>query len=309
MKRSLAVLAGAVALLATACGGGGDPLAGSPGGSAVQQSPAPAETIRVGSANFTESRVLGEIYAQALEARGIKVERQLGIGSRELYFPALKDGSIDLIPEYSGNLLQEVDPQTTATAPDAVYAELVQKLPDNLIVLDQSAAEDKDAVVVSAETAQRYNARSIADLAPHCGELTFGGPPEFSERPYGLPGIERLYNCRFSDFRALDAGGPTTVAALADGTVQAADLFTTDPTIADRGWVALEDPQNNFAAQRVLPLINEQKATDTVRQTLNAISAALTTDGLVEMNRKLLDAANNTVESVAKEWLQQNNLA
>jgi osmoprotectant transport system substrate-binding protein len=309
MKRSLAVLAGAVALLATACGGGGNPLSGSPGGSAAPATPAPAGTISIGSANFTESRLLAEIYAQALEGHGVTVTRKFGIGSRELYFPALKDGSIDLIPEYSGNLLQEVNPQTTATAPDAVLAELTQKLPDPLIVLEQSAAEDKDAVVVTAETAQRYNARSIADLAPHCGELVFGGPPEFTERPYGLPGLERLYDCKFSDFRSLDAGGPTTVAALADGTVQAADLFTTDPTIADRGWVALEDPQNNFAAQRVLPLINETKANDTVRQTLNAVSAALTTEGLLEMNRKLLDAANNSVESVAKEWLQQNNLA
>jgi osmoprotectant transport system substrate-binding protein len=308
MKRTLAVLAGAMALVVTACGGGGDPLAGSSGGSAAQP-PAAAETIRVGSANFPESRVLAEIYAQALTAHGVTVERQFGIGSRELYFPALKDGSIDLIPEYSGNLLQEVNPQTTATAADAVYAELQQHLPPNLTVLEQSAAEDKDAVVVTAETAQKYNARSIADLAPNCGQLVFGGPPEFTERPYGLPGLERIYNCKFSDFRSLDAGGPTTVAALADGTIQAADLFTTDPTIADRGWVALEDPQNNFAAQRVLPLINSQKATDGVRQTLNGISAALTTESLIEMNRKLNDAANNTVESVATEWLQQNNLS
>lgn len=308
MKRTLAVLAGAVALLSTACGGGGDPLAGSSGGSAAEQPAAPSDTIVVGSANFPESRVLGEIYAQALEGRGVKVGRQLGIGSRELYFPALEDGSIDLIPEYSGNLLQEVNPETTATAADAVYAELQQKLPSNLVVLDQSAAENKDAVVVTAETAQRYNARSIADLAPHCGELTFGGPPEFAERPYGLPGLERLYNCVFGDFRQLDAGGPTTVAALDDGTIQAADLFTTDPTIAARGWVALEDPQNNFAAQRVLPLINAQKATDEVKQTLNAVSAALTTETLVELNQKLADAGPNTVESVAKEWLTANNL-
>ncbi|GAA1241552.1 ABC transporter substrate-binding protein [Pseudonocardia aurantiaca] len=307
MKRTLAVLAGAMALVVTACGGGGDPLAGSSGGSAAQP-PAAAETIRVGSANFPESRVLAEIYAQALTAKGVTVERQFGIGSRELYFPALEDGSIDLIPEYSGNLLQEVNPQTTATSADAVYAELQQHMPPSLTVLEQSQAENKDAVVVTSETAQQYNARSIADLAPNCGQLVFGGPPEFTERPYGLPGLERIYNCKFSDFRSLDAGGPTTVAALADGTIQAADLFTTDPTIADRGWVALEDPQNNFAAQRVLPLINKQKASDGVQQTLNAISAKLTTEGLIEMNRKLNDAANNTVESVATAWLQQNNL-
>jgi osmoprotectant transport system substrate-binding protein len=306
MKRTLAVLTAGLALLVSACGG--DPLAGSPGGSAAQQPPAPADVIGVGSANFPESRVLGEIYAQALEARGIAVRRDLGIGSREVYFRSLQDGSTDLIPEYTGNLLQHINTQTTATAPDAVYAELGQYLPPNLTVLEQSAAKNKDAVVVTSETAQRYGVRSIADLAPHCGELVFGGPPEFAERPYGLPGLERLYNCTFSEFRSLDAGGPITVAALADGDIQAADLFTTDPTISDNGWVILEDPANNFAAQNVVPLINKAKATDEVRTALNAISAALTTESLVEMNRKLLDAGNNTVESVAKDWLTANNL-
>jgi osmoprotectant transport system substrate-binding protein len=308
MKRTLVALTGLLALGLSACGGGGDPLAGGPAGTPAAGPPAAADVIKIGSGNFSEARLLGEIYAQALEAKGAKVERHLGLGSREVYFPALKDGSIDLLPEYTGNLLQEIDPQATATAPDQVYQELTQKLPDGFIVLDQSAAEDKDAVVVTQETAQRYNARSIADLAPHCGEIVFGGPPEFAERPYGLPGIERLYGCTFADFRSLDAGGPLTVAALTDGSIQAADLFTTDPTIADRGWVALEDPKNNFAAQNVVPLVNEAKANDQVRQTLNTISAALTTDGLLQLNREVADAATNTVEEVATKWLAANNL-
>jgi osmoprotectant transport system substrate-binding protein len=308
MKRTLVALAGLLALGITACGGGGDPLAGGPAGTAAGQPPTPPDVITIGSANFTESRLLGEIYAQALEAKGVKIVRDFGIGSREVYFPALQDGSLDLIPEYTGNLLQEVDPQATATASEQVYQELTAKLPDGLIVLEQSAAEDKDAVVITQETAQRYNARSIADLAPHCGELVFGGPPEFAERPYGLPGIERLYGCTFAEFRSLDAGGPLTVAALADGTIQAADLFTTDPTIADRGWVALEDPQNNFSAQNVVPLVNEAKANDQVRQTLNAISAALTTEGLLQLNREVANAGENTVADVATRWLTANNL-
>lgn len=308
MKRTLVALTGLLALGLTACGGGGDPLAGGPAGTPTAGPPAAADVIKVGSANFTESRLLGEIYAQALEAKGVKVERSFGIGSREVYFPALQDGSIDLIPEYTGNLLQEIDPQATATASDQVYQELTQKLPDGMIVLEQSAAEDKDAVVITQETAQRYNARSIADLAPHCGEIVFGGPPEFAERPYGLPGIERLYGCTFADFRSLDAGGPLTVAALTDGSIQAADLFTTDPTIADRGWVALEDPKNNFAAQNVVPLVNEAKANEQVRQTLNAISAALTTEELLQLNREVANAGENTVAEVATRWLTANSL-
>jgi osmoprotectant transport system substrate-binding protein len=307
MNRTLVALAGLLAVGLTACGGGGDPLAGGSAGTAAEQPPAAADTIRIGSANFTENRLLGEIYAQALEAKGVTVERQFGIGSREVYFPALQDGSIDLIPEYSGNLLQEINPETTATASDAVYQEVTEKLPAGLTVLEQSAAENKDAVVVTAETAQQYGT-SLADYGPACGELVFGGPPEFAERPYGLPGIEKLYGCTFSEFRSLDAGGPLTVGALEDGSIQAADLFTTDPVIEDRGWVALEDPKNNFAAQNIVPLINETKASDQVRQTLDAISAALTTEGLIELNRKLADAATNSVESVATEWLAANNL-
>ncbi len=305
MKRSLTALGGILALALAGCGGG-DPLAG--GENDPAGAPAADDTIRIASANFPENRLLAEIYAQALEGDGATVERQFGIGSREVYYGEMVAGNLDLVPEYTGNLLQEINPETTATESDAVYAEVMEFLPDNLVVLEQSAAEDKDAVVVTAETAQQYNLTSIADLAPVCGELTFGGPPEFAERPYGLPGIERLYGCTFGEFRSLDAGGPLTVAALADGTVQAADLFTTDPTIADRGWVALEDPESNFAAQNVVPLINEAKASDGVRETLNAISAALTTEGLLELNRQVADAANNTVESVATEWLSANGL-
>jgi osmoprotectant transport system substrate-binding protein len=308
MNRTLVALAGLLALGLTACGGGGDPLAGGPAGTAADQPPAAADVIRVGSANFTESRLLAEIYSQALEARGVTVERQFGIGSREVYFPALQDGSIDLIPEYTGNLLQEIDPQATATASDQVYQELTNKLPDGLIVLEQSAAEDKDAVVITQETAQRYNARSIADLAPHCGELVFGGPPEFAERPYGLPGIERLYGCKFAEFRSLDAGGPLTVAALTDGSIQAADLFTTDPTIATNKFVVLEDPENLFASQNVTPLIYKSAVNEQGRAALNAVSAKLTTQDLLDMMARIV-VDKDDQETVAKDWLTKAGLA
>lgn len=300
MKRIATGLAALVTALAlAACGGSGDPLSGS-GGSAT---PAPDDVIRIGSANFTENQLLAEIYAAALEAEGVRVERNLNIGSRETYFPGLRDGSIDLIPDYTGNLLQYVDENATATESQQVYQQVVANLPDGLEVLQQSSAENKDAVVVTRETAQRYQAQSIADLAPHCGELTFGGPPEFAERPYGLPGLERLYGCSFGDFRELDAGGPLTVAALEDGTVQAADLFTTDPAIEQNGFVVLDDPKRNFAAQNVVPLINSAKATDTVRRTLNAVSAKLDTPTLVELNERLASPQKPDIAQVAKEWV------
>jgi osmoprotectant transport system substrate-binding protein len=121
--------------------------------------------LKVGSANFPENVILAELYAEALKAQGASITTQLNIGSREKYFPALKDGSLDLFPEYSGVALQYVDKAATATAPDAVYAALQKALPANLIALDKSDAQDSDAIVVTKATAAKYNLTSIADLA------------------------------------------------------------------------------------------------------------------------------------------------
>lgn len=305
MKRTSTLLAGAAAglLLLSACGGGGDPLATGGGG----QEPAAADTIRIASADFPENRLLAEIYAQALEKAGVTVERDFGIGAREVYFPGLKDGSWDLVPDYTGVLLQYINPDAAETAPDAVYDALKSQVPAPLTVLERSEAENKDAVVVTAATAQQYGT-SLADYGQVCGQLVFGGPPEFQTRPDGLPGLTETYGCTFKEFRPLDTGGPVTVAALADGTVQAADLFTTDPAIEDNGFVVLEDPQNNFAAQNVVPLINSAKATPQVADALNAVSAKLTTEGLIELNRQLNAPDKPEVDTVAKGWLSANGL-
>ena len=127
--------------------------------------PATGVTLKIGSANFPENVVLADIYAEALKGAGAKVSTQLNIGSREKYIPALKDGSIDLIPEYNGTLLQYFDKGAAATTPEAVFSALQKVVPANLIVLDQSAAQDSDAIVVTAQTAKKYSLVSIADLA------------------------------------------------------------------------------------------------------------------------------------------------
>ena len=306
IARSAAALASA-ALVLTACGGGGDPLQS--GSGQASGTAAAGDTIVVGSANFPENQILAEIYAQALQAKGVKVEKRLNIGSRETYFPGLQDGSIDLIPEYTGVLLQYVDKSAEQTAPDDVYTALQSALPGSLTVLDKSAAEDKDAVVITRETATRLNVKSLADLAPQCGQLSFGGPPEFQQRPDGIPGLQKTYNCTFKEFRSLDAGGPLTVGALKNGDVQAADLFTTDASIPANDFVVLDDPKSNFAAQNVVPLINKAKANDTVKQVLNGVSAKLTTEGLTALNAEAAGEAKPSPETVAKKWLGDNGLA
>ena len=294
-----AALVAAATLLLTACGGGGgDPLQQQP------QAPSAADTIRIGSANFTENRLLAEIYATALSIRGVKVERQFGIGSRETYFPGLRDGSIDLVPEYTGNLLQYLDAQATATAPADVYAQVTQKLPPPLRVLQASPAEDKDAVVVTRAFATQNNLTSLADIGRLCPTIAFGGPPEFQTRPYGIPGIQKSYGCTFREYRSLDAGGPLTVAALRDGSIQAADLFTTDASIPNNDFVVLADPQSNFAAQQVVPLVNGNKLTNpAVADVLNLISQKMDTATLTDLNRRLDAPDKPDPAQVARDWL------
>ena len=131
-------------------------------------------------------------------------------------------------------------------------------------MLEPSDAENKDSITVTRATADENNLTSIADLAPVAGEFVLGGPPEFATRPTGVPGLQEKYGITFGEFRPLDVGGPLTVAALAGGQIQAANLFTTDPAIPANDFVVLEDPNNLFAAQNVVPLINADKATPDV---------------------------------------------
>jgi osmoprotectant transport system substrate-binding protein len=307
MKRTRIALAltATVAMIGVAgCGSGSnDPLAA--GGSA---SKAATSTIVVGSANFPESALLAEIYAGALGAKGVKVEKKLNIGSRETYIPALKDGSIDLIPEYTGVLDHYFNKNATATTSDAVYAELKAGVPATMAVLAKSAAEDKDAVVVTQKTAAKYGLKSIDDLGPLAKNLTLGGPPEWKTRSTGVPGLKKVYNLDFKTFRPLDVGGPLSVQALKNGQVDAVDLFTTDPSVAANGFVILGDPKSLFAAQNVVPLITKSKVTPTITTTLNAISAKLDTATLGQLVKEVvIDKKDPAV--VAKEFLTKNGLA
>ncbi|HEX7537007.1 MAG TPA: ABC transporter substrate-binding protein [Dermatophilaceae bacterium] len=302
-KIAFAVTAVAALIGVAGCGSGSsDPLAS--GGSATK---ADAGTIVVGSANFPENVLLAEIYAGALSAKGVKVDKKLNIGSRETYIPALKDGSIDLLPEYTGVLAQYFNKNVKATDAAGVYAELKAALPATLTVLDKSAAEDKDAVVVTKQTAAKYKLKSIADLGPQAKNLTLGGPPEWKTRLTGVPGLKKVYNLDFKTFRPLDAGGPLSVQALKNGQVDAVNLFTTDPSIAANGFVVMDDPKSLFAAQNVVPLITKSKVNPTVSATLNAISAKLDTATLGELVKQVV-VDKKDAAAVAKEFLTKNSL-
>ncbi|MFZ4893945.1 ABC transporter substrate-binding protein [Plantibacter sp. Mn2098] len=291
----------AVALALSACSSS-DPTAGSTSAS---------DTITVGSAAFAESEIVAQIYIQALEANDVKVKSSLNIGARDVYIAALKDGSIDLVPEYSGNLLQFFDAKSTAASSDEVFKALGDAVPKGFSVLDQSKAEDKDSYNVTKEFSEKNNVKSLSDLAALSIPLAIGGQPELAERPYGPKGLTATYGVpadKLSFVPISDGGGAQTTAALLDGTVQLADIFSTSPSIKDNGFVTLEDPKNLILPQNVLPLINTAKASDKVKEVLNKVSGALTTDDLISLNSRNQGDEKAAPATLAADWLKEKNL-
>ena len=254
----------------------------------------------VGSADFPESKIVAEIYAHALEVNGFTVGRQFGIGSRETYIPALRDRSIDLVPEYTGNLLQYFDPKSTVTAPDQVELALFRALPGDLTILTPAPANDTDTVTVTEATAAKWKLKTIADLAVHSREVKFG---------VGLVGLKANYGLIISadNFIAIsDGGGPATVRALLDGTVNAANIFSTSPAIPQNRFVVLADPKNNFLPGNVVPLVNSQKMSEPLKSILDAVSAKLTTAGLTKLNAAVSGNSGVDPDQAARGWLQDN---
>jgi osmoprotectant transport system substrate-binding protein len=303
--------AGLAAVLTLSACGSSDPLASSAtsatsaAAESASGSAAAGPPIVIGSANFPESALLANIYAAALAAEGIEATTNLNIGSREVYLQALDDGSINLVPEYTGVLLQYFDPAATAVSADDVYAALVAATPEGLEVLAKSPAEDKDAVVVTRATAEANNLTSIADLAPVASTFILGGPSEWETRPTGIPGLLSVYGLTFKEFKALDAGGPLTLNALIGDQIQAGNLFTTDPAIPANDLVVLEDPENLFAAQNIVPLISSASNTPEVTAVLDEVSAALTTEILTDLLSQVTVDKLDSVQ-VAEEWVAAN---
>jgi osmoprotectant transport system substrate-binding protein len=267
------------------------------------------KSITVGSADFTESKIIAELYAQALEANGFTVRRQFGIGSRETYIPAVQDHSIDLIPEYTGNLLQYFDKETPATTPDAVLLGLLKALPGDLSILYPSPAEDKDTLAVTEVTAQKWNLKSIEDLAKHAPEVKVGAPSEFQTRVTGLVGLKDKYGLDIApvNFVAIsDGGGPATVQALTGGTVTAANIFSTAPSIEENHLVVLEDPKNTFLAANVVPLVASQKMSNELKTVLDAVSAKLTTEALIKLNTDVEGNKGVDPDEAAGKWIKDN---
>ncbi|MEV6021976.1 ABC transporter substrate-binding protein [Streptomyces sp. NPDC052036] len=302
--------AAAVALAATAA-----LLAGCSSSSDTSDNPlgggqAGGDSVVVGSNNFAESILLADIYGEALKAKGVKVSYKPNIGSRETTYGLLKNGSITVLPEYNGALLAYLDKKAAPKTVAATTAAINAKLDSKLTLLDPAPAQDKDSVTVNAATAQKYHLTGksgITDLKSIAKDLVMGASPEFQTRHQGLAGLKDVYGLEFKSFKALDAGGPLTQAALQKNTVQAADLFTTDPTISKEKFVVLQDPENLFGFENVQPLVYKSGLSQKGVEALNAVSAKLDTAALLDLDSQVqLD--NKDPLDVAKAWLKSAGL-
>jgi osmoprotectant transport system substrate-binding protein len=281
-----------VATETTAAGGGGDP-------------------IIVGSANFSESALVAEIYAQALEAEGFTIDRKLNTGTREIYKPALESGELDLVPEYIGTMLQFLGGTPTADSA-TTHSDLAEAwAPAGIAVLDYASAQDKNGFVVTAETASEFGFESVSDLAAENGNLILGGPPECPEREFCLQGLEDVYGLSFAEFKPLDVGGPLTVAALEGDEVQVGLLFTSDGVIKAKDFVLLADDKGLQPAENLVPAIRQDvldSHSGSLASALNAVSAKLTTPELIVLNARV-GFDGEDPDKVAADWLAANGLS
>ena len=265
-------------------------------------------TITIGSADFSESELLAEIYAQALEVEGYQVERNLNAGRREDYAPALESGELDLVPEYIGSILTFLGGNATSDS-EATYRALQQAWADaGIVALDYAPAQDKNGIVVRQDTASELGLEKVSDLVQYNGQLVFGGPPECFARELCLLGLTDVYGLEFKRFEPLDVGGPRTAAALEVNEIQVALLFTSDGVIPAKGFVLLEDDKGLQPAENIAPVVRLEIVEaygDVFVDYLNKVSRQLATTELMELNRRIGFDGEEPAE-VASDWLQEN---
>ena len=303
MKTSRVALLATAVLTLAACGSG-DPLA-EPTEEGTSSSGDDSAVV-VGSQAYYSNEIIAEIYAQALEDAGIDVTRQFQIGQRDVYLQALEGGEVDIIPEYTGNLLQFYVPDTEARSSEDVAAALPDALPEGLTILEYAEGQDADSYNVTTEFSEENGITSLADLAGYDGEIVVGGNPELESRPYGPDGLQELYGVDV-DFLAIgDSGGPLTKDAIRDGTITMGDIYTADPDLASGDFVTLEDPESMILAQNVVPLVTADRAEE-LAAVLDEVSAALTTEELIALNARSVNEQLDPA-TIATEWLTEQGL-
>ncbi|QKS16617.1 ABC transporter substrate-binding protein [Curtobacterium sp. Csp2] len=265
-----------------------------------------SKTIVIGSQQYYSNEIIAEMYAQVLEKDGFSVKRNFNIGQREIYIPQLEKGAIDVMPEYSGNLLQYFDKESTAKTASQIDEGLSKALPSGLRVLDAAEATDQDSYTVTKEFSEKNDVTSLADLKNVSEKLTVGANSEFQTRPYGPDGLKSVYGVDV-DFKAIeDSGGALTVKALKDGTVQLADIYTADPSIKANDLVSLKDPENLILPQNVIPVVSK-KVDDKAAADIDKVNKVLTEAALIEVNSKST-VDKEKASQIAKDFLSSKGL-
>ena len=313
--RSLAaLLAVALAIALAACGSSNNSSSSSSSSTSSSTSSGqpgkgkPAVTI--GDKNFTEQYILGELYAQALRAKGFTVKIKSNIGSSEIIDKALTSGKLDLYPEYTGVILSELAHATKRPGnPDDAYA-AAKKFEESrgFTMLDKTPFFDSDALAVKPDFATKNSLSSVADLKKLGSGLKLGAPPEFKTRFEGLIGLKKDYGVN-PTFKPLAIG--LQYKALDTGKIDVADVFTTDGQLQNGKYTVLKDPKFIFGFQNVAPIVSKKVLTQQGPEfgaTLNAVSAKLTTEAMQKMNAAV-DLDKQKPAAVAKQFLQANGLA
>ncbi len=265
------------------------------------------EVITIASFDFAESELVAAVYAGALREAGFDVTHLRRVGSREMLLPALERGLVEMVPEYSGSALAFFGGRPTADASATAAALADVAAPRGLVTLEPAAAQSRNGVVVSADTAQRLGLRTISDLSTAAADMSFGGPPECPDRPLCLPGLERAYGLTFGSFLPLDVGGPITVAAVSGGTVDVGLVFTSDGSLARHDLVLLRDDRGLQPAESIVPLVRRD-ALDrfgaALGESFDRVSSQLTTDDLRRLNA--LVAGGVSADDAAARWLDEH---
>lgn len=293
----------ALSLFIGACGSGGDDN----GSDAGDEGDEPKGSVTVGSDSFPEAQIVGEMYALVLENAGFDVTRRLDVQSREVRLPAMESGEIDVAPEYVASLLSVVDPEADLEGDAATVAErLTGPLGEmGLEILEPSEAIDTNAFAVTQETSDEFGLTQVSDLADVAGDMVLGAPAECPDRPFCIPGLKAVYGVEFSDFKELEYGA-ATVQALTAGAIDVALIFSTDPLVSENDLVVLEDDQNLQSADNIVPLVVSDLS-DEARDLLNEVSAALTTDEITELNKRVAIDLEDAAD-VAREYLESKGL-
>ena len=275
--------------------------------------------IIIGSQQYYSNEIIAELYAQMMEKTGLTVTRQYQIGQREVYLPELEAGKIHVIPEYGGNLLEyysktsasgsptaAATPSRTASDTTSIQDTLLRTLPHSLTVLNPAEATDQDSLTVTKATAQAHSLTSIGDLASLGRSVTIAANSEFTTRPYGPKGLKAVYGVDASVTPVEDSGGPLTVKALTDGTVDVADIYSSDPAIGVKDLVILSDPQMLILPQNVTPLVSASLPA-IAATAINRVSALLTPDELRSLNQRSTGEKLSS-KAIATDWLTSKKL-